>query len=577
MRQALKLFLTAEDTRPFLVLACLLFAGIAEGIGIGALLPAISAIGGNQSPSDTPLGRISENILGAIGLTPTMATLFFMVSVFLLLRSVLTFGALAYAGISVARVAANLRRKLLKAFFEARWSFYKEQRAGRFANAMSLNATLAASAYSAQAKFAASAIQVAVYAAITVLINWKLACIMLLASAFVAFVLSGLIRSSRRSSKRQMGRTAELTELITDIVNNIKPIKTMGRHERLSSVMERSLKRLKKTLISIELMKQGLAQGSDALLAILTGIGAYFAVVVFKLSLAELMVLGLAFFQSVSYMTKAQKDLQAAYTLEGAYTQINNLIEFAKSHAEPKGGNLKPVLASGCVFNGVDFSYGQRPVLRDVSLEIPKGSITVLQGPSGAGKTTIIDLLTGLYVPQKGTILVDDVSLQKYDLIQWRHLIGYVPQELNLLHSTIRENLSLGDTSIPDTALEASLQQAGALQFVSALPHGLDTSVGELGGKLSGGQRQRIALARAMVTEPELLILDEVTSALDPETEAEICANIAAVAGKYTIVIITHRPAWAKIATHLYKVEDGTVTKIGRRKSAKTARREAVS
>jgi ATP-binding cassette subfamily C protein len=276
-------------------------------------------------------------------------------------------------------------------------------------------------------------------------------------------------------------------------------------------------------------------------------------------------------------VTRAQKDLQAAFALEGAYMQINELINLAKTHAEPKGGMIAPELNHGCEFIDVGFSYDQKRVLSNVSFQIPRGSICVLQGLSGSGKTTIIDLLTGLHTPEKGKILVDDTPLQQIDLKQWRKLIGYVPQELNLFHGTIRENLTLGDESISDAAIEQSLRQAGALQFVSTLPHGLDTNVGELGGKLSGGQRQRIALARAMATEPKLLILDEVTSALDPETEAEICANIAAVASKYTIIVITHRPAWARIATDLYKVEDGTVTKMGRRKSAKSARREAVS
>lgn len=577
MRHALRLFLTAEGTRPFLVLFCLLIAGIAEGIGIGALLPAISAISGDPSAGNSALGRFTAHLLGSIGLAPTMPVLFMMVSAFLLLRSVLTFAALSYTGVSVARVASNLRRKLLKAFFEARWSFYKDQRAGRFANAMSLDATLAANAYYAQAKFAASAIQVLAYALVAAFINWKLACIVMLASTSIALVFSGLIRYSKRTSLKQAGRTAELTALVTDIVNNIKPIKTMGRYEKLSGIMESTLSKLKKTLISMELAKQGLTQGSDALIAILMGLGAYLAIAVFKLSLSELIVLGIAFFQSVSCVTRAQKDLQTAFTLEGAYVQIDELISLAKTNAEAKGGTVIPGFKTGCEFVDVGFSYEDRHVLSNVSLHIPKGSICVLQGPSGSGKTTIIDLLTGLHTPQNGTILIDGVPLQQIDLKQWRHLIGYVPQELNLLHGTIRENLNLGDASVSEAALEASLRQAGAWQFVAEQPFGLDTNVGELGSKLSGGQRQRIALARAMVTEPKLLILDEVTSALDPETEAEICDNIAAVAGKYTIVVITHRPAWARVATDLYKVEDGAVTKVARRKTARTARREAVS
>jgi ATP-binding cassette, subfamily C, bacterial len=221
-----------------------------------------------------------------------------------------------------------------------------------------------------------------------------------------------------------------------------------------------------------------------------------------------------------------------------------------------------------CRFENVTFAHDKAPIIRNVSFVIEKGSITVLQGQSGAGKTTLIDLLTGLHTPNKGAITLDGVSLADIDLKLWRRSIGYVPQELNLLHTTIRDNLVLGDAEISDADIEVALDQAGARDFIMAMPRGLETEVGTMGSRLSGGQRQRIALARALVTRPKLLILDEVTSALDPETEKGICDKIAGLHGRYTIVAITHRPIWTEIATHLYKVERGNVVGIDR--SSKT-------
>jgi ATP-binding cassette subfamily C protein len=195
-----------------------------------------------------------------------------------------------------------------------------------------------------------------------------------------------------------------------------------------------------------------------------------------------------------------------------------------------------------------------------VSLDIPARSITVLTGPSGAGKTTIVDLLVGFHQPTKGRILVDGTPLSEVNLKDWRTNIGYVPQELTLLHGSIFQNVTMGDPSISDEDVRAALKIAGLLDFVDALPDGVATDVGQMGTKLSGGQRQRISLARALVLRPRLLILDEVTSALDHDTEQAICNSVAALSRQFTVVAITHRPAWLSIADRVYRVSDGQVS-----------------
>ena len=240
------------------------------------------------------------------------------------------------------------------------------------------------------------------------------------------------------------------------------------------------------------------------------------------------------------------------------------------------GGALDITLNDGCTFDHVTFAHEDRPTVENVSLFIPSGKITVLQGPSGAGKTTIVDLLLGLHEPSSGSITVDDRPLNDLSLKAWRSNIGYVPQELSLLHASLRDNIALGNTDLSDDDIFEALRLADAQDFVSTLPDGLNSNAGEMGGRLSGGQRQRIALARALVGRPKLLILDEVTSALDPETEASICRNALSLAGEFTIIAITHRPAWSKIADRLYKVDHGTASEIKaptkrRRKAADTS------
>jgi ATP-binding cassette subfamily C protein len=198
-------------------------------------------------------------------------------------------------------------------------------------------------------------------------------------------------------------------------------------------------------------------------------------------------------------------------------------------------------------------------------MEIPAKSLTTIIGPSGTGKTTFIDLIIGLYQPDSGIVYLDDTPLPEIDLEHWRGKIGYVPQEQILLHDSIMINVTFGDPDLTRADAESALRAAGAWEFVSAMPGGMDSSVGERGAKLSGGQRQRIMIARALAHRPEVLILDEPTSALDPASEKLICDTLRNLGRDYTILAISHQSALADVADQTYRLEHGKPGKVERK------------
>ena len=572
MKRLFSIFFKAEGTRPWLVLACLLLSGLAEAGGISTLLPAASSIVDNTPGSNSAVGHGVRIFIESLGITPTLGNLLLIVISLLLLKSLIAFGAMSYAGITGAKAAMTLRRKLIKAIFEARWSFYADQSGGRFANAISNDATRAADAYQLSATVIATLVQFLTYAAVALFIDWRVALLGAMACAIVMIAMGFLIRISRRSGYRQTDRVARLTVDMVDMFNNIKALKSMDRYGPLVMGLSGQLKRIKRALITIQLSRHGLFYGGDAFVVLIASAGAYGAHVYLNKSLPELMVTGIVFFQIVSGLTKVQKQLQLAMIIESSFVRTQELISEAESRKESHSGQTKPRFDKGCRFEGVTFTHGTTPVISNASFDIPANKITVLQGPSGSGKTTLIDLLIGLNTAQSGRIFIGGTPIDEIDIKAWRRGIGYVPQELMLFHDTIQENISLSDPAITTQAILAALDRAGATNFIKELPDGIATDVGEMGSRLSGGQRQRISLARALVADPKLLILDEVTSALDPETEAEIVSNIAALRGRYTIIAITHRPAWTRIADRLYTISEGKVSKA--RKPAKPRSRK---
>ncbi|TVP43918.1 MAG: ABC transporter ATP-binding protein, partial [Gemmatimonadales bacterium] len=219
----------------------------------------------------------------------------------------------------------------------------------------------------------------------------------------------------------------------------------------------------------------------------------------------------------------------------------------------------------GIVFDNVSFHYREgEPVLDGISFEAPAGSVTALVGPSGAGKTTLMDLLGRFYDTTGGRILVDGIPLQEYSMTSLRHGLGIVSQETVLFHDTVRSNIAYGlPGPISDEDLEAAARAAHAHEFVSRMPKGYDTVVGERGTQLSGGQRQRIAIARAILRDPPILVLDEATSSLDSESERLVQDAVGRLLEGRTVFVIAHRLSTIQRADRILVMEAGRVIQRG--------------
>jgi ATP-binding cassette, subfamily C, bacterial len=373
-------------------------------------------------------------------------------------------------------------------------------------------------------------------------------------------VLRHFVEQGRAAGGRTTSRSKALLARMSDALQGMKPIKAMGREENVLPLLERETLELNEALQRTVLATQTRKAFHEPLLVLVIAVGLFAALTVGEQPFSGLMVLTFLFYRVAGHVNALQGHYQTLANCESAFWSLREQVEAAEAEAELSTGKKRLAgLADGIRIQDVTFAYGDHMVLDDVSLDVPAGSFTAVVGPSGAGKTTLADLIVGLQRPQAGVVLIDGVPLDELDLVGWRHMIGYVPQEMLLFHDSIVRNVTLGAEGVSEDEVWDALAKADALGFVEKLPDGLETVIGERGTKLSGGQRQRIAIARALVRKPALLVLDEVTTALDPRTEAEICSTLRNLGGQVTIIAISHQAALKDVADRVFRIEAGRI------------------
>jgi ATP-binding cassette subfamily C protein len=552
--------------RRLLVVLGTFVAGVLDLIGLTMMVPLILAAANLKEGAKGSVVAI-HNALDAIGLPFSPVPILTLIVVGLALKAVVSIAVTRYVNNVVASITRDMRIRLIRSLLSARWSYFVRQPIGRLAFAIGPEADAAGQCFDNLNGLLALVLQVLLFMTVAALLSWQLVAMAVVVAVLSLIWFGSVVQRGRRLAKEQRHRTRQRSAKFTDALLGIKPIRAMGRTDRFAQVFENEARDAATGARSGILSGEFAPDLQEPVIGALLAIGLYLTVSSLTLQMHDVLIMSILMVKTVTALLPMQRQAQRFIQSHDQYRSLCELLRATEQVKEISQGSTAPSLHHSVRFDRVDFAYGKKPVLRGLDLEIPAGGITAIVGPSGVGKSTIIDLLLGLYRPDAGAVRSDGVDLRQIDLAAWRHGIGYVPQEVLLFHDTVRNNVTLFEDGIADEAVIEALRAAGAWGFVGELPEGLETVVGERGNRLSGGQRQRISIARALLHRPRLLILDEATTGLDLETERAICARVRSLCAEHglTALAVSHQPAWQEAADLVYRIADGEVAATTRR------------
>lgn len=543
----------------------ILLSSLAEAFGVLTLVPLLSEVISNANDSETrgAVGRAFQQVFTSVGIPYTMGSLFALVTFSMMAKGLFRWLAWRQTGLAVARVATDFRLNLVGSLFRADWSFLAQKKIGTVANSLGKEVYSASRAYLSAAQFLAGASLVFVYATVVALLSLQALLFVVVMGLLLVVPLRGLLRFTRSVATGEVKTQESFVSNMINALQSIKPIRAMGAEaefEKLARSEAHELQNAVSKQINATYLTPVL-QEPTLVVSIATAL--FLGSSVLGLEFSALVLIGFSLWRTGMHINIALNAYRKLLAVEPHYRSLQEVIDASRQARESDVGVRNPPAPPIAIgVEQVCFSYGDHPVFQDLNLEIPAGSATALTGQSGIGKTTLIDLLLGLRVPESGNILINGIPLTEISMHAWRKSLGYVPQETTLFHGTVLENVRLGDSSIDEDQVYEALESANALGFVNAMDHGLDTVIGERGSRLSGGQRQRIAIARALVRRPSILIFDEFTASLDRKAQSRAAELVMSQKGSATIVLATHQAGLLEVADVTYQFDENGVTRV---------------
>jgi ATP-binding cassette, subfamily B, bacterial MsbA len=558
-------------------IAVTFIASVLDGFVLVVLIPLLKNLfgtAGELHTGSTQLEAMVDRVLAPLiaGLSPAAAAgrLVVLLVVGLLIKNSLSYLSSQITVRAQEGLVRDLRTRLFDHLLTLELGFFQRTRAGQVISAMmtEVDQTKAVITASLVSLFQ-NLVVVAVTLVVLSQISMRLTLFTLAFVPLLVMLLQRLVRRLRRHARARSKERGEVTATVTERIGAIRLIRSYGEEARESAAFDAQTNRYRKQVIR--------TQRFSSLTSPITEVFSGFLVILIIWAATRPELLGLAaplapatiivFLMAALRLTSPLKTISGypsmmALALASAERIFQVLDEPSTEVDRPGEGEAS--FEREIVFDRVTFRYGDgAPVLSEVSFTVPKGTVVALVGPSGAGKTTLADLLPRFHDPTSGEIRLDDVPLTRLRRRSLRALMGVVSQDTVLLNNTVFANIAYGSPGASRERVEAAAEAANAAGFIRQLPQGFDTVLGERGTRLSGGQRQRIAIARALLRDPPILILDEATSALDTESERLVQQAIDRLMRERTVLVIAHRLATVRDADEIVVLDDGRVAQRG--------------
>jgi ATP-binding cassette, subfamily C, bacterial len=569
LRGFLRAFVAEGPWRLAWVIAVQVVAGLGQAASLLLLVPLLGAVGVEASSG---VGRWVRGAFESVGVRPTLLA---VLAVFVAVSAV-TAVLGAYQSVISKRYELefvdHLRVRAYSAVARAEWRHLMRLRESDILTVLTSSVFWIDEAAWAALAMAVAVILVCAQLAAAIWISPAMTGLAILTGGALLLIVWPLVRRSRRLGRELVEYNQGLLATATGFLDGLKLVKAYQRERRHVEDFNEVVAAARASRIEFVGISATATAIQGALTALALGVTVYVAVQVIHVPVSSLLVVAFAFRRVVSQLTSFQLYVQEMARGLPAFDDTVNLIAECEEAAEPAAGDLLVrqgmKIGKGVVLNDVTFAYPSAhgdPVeaLHGVTLELRAGSLVVLVGPSGSGKTTLADLVAGLATPTAGYLTVGGRRLTAEDRLAWRASVGLVPQDPFLFHDTLEANLRWACPEASEDALWQALQMSNAAEFVGRLPGGLQTVVGDRGLRISGGERQRIALARALLRDPDLLILDEATSSLDTENELAIRNALSTLRGRTTVLVIAHRLTTLREADQIIVLDAGRVVETG--------------
>lgn len=533
-----------------------------EGLGIGLVIPLLAVV----TQSGDIGGSGLANWLRSFGadMAPAARIVIIALVMFALisLKNIVVFANNTLSAYICGQAGHRIRGELTRQLLSVDYPFMRDQDPGRLLNTLSHESWRVSDAVNSALAFLVNAATATILYGLLVALSWRLTVIITAALAVMLLVHGFLAKRLQSPSRIVTAENNKLQARMLDVIHAAQLIRLFNQQSREQTRFDTASNSVRAGVLRLQARSALLAPLSEMLFA-----GVFLVIVVsawgwgFSFPLvATFMVL---LYRLQPYVRNIQGFWSQIWGWSGALEAVGWLLAAGEKAPAPTGAVTHAPLSRSITFDHVSFSYapGARAaeVLRDASFLIPAGKATGFVGRSGAGKSTIVQLLTRLVEPSEGDILVDDISLSDIDPAGWRSRVAVASQELELVNATVFDNIAYGIPNAAQADVEHAARLAEAHDFIVMLPEGYQTSVGARGTRLSVGQRQRIALARAILCEPEILVLDEATNAVDGVSESAILETIKRRSGRYTTLLISHHHRTLSVCDRVVVLNNGRV------------------